>query len=194
MWIVFLGAVGYGIYEGYGAWFSKERVTTLVEEGKKRVEEVAVETGKKYADRAVEHVASSTEGYLKKKASDALVGIGESIVNAARSLVGASTSSVDRPLQESGTVPAQTGLGFSVPPPSATVTVRTRDPFVVSLNRAGTYTVEWGDGQHDRGVVAPDTSTFVSHAWERPGDFTVTSTVRGTTGASVIVFPVRVHE
>jgi len=200
IWFIVVAALCYAAYVAYVRWWDNgfveratETVSTFIsetlEKAKTTVGMRVEEKANQVANTVVSEATGAATRYVKTKASEALSAIGAKIVETAGSLIGTSTSDHF----PAGTVPVATSTGFLLPPPSATLVTNVETPLVFSITRGVSYSVAWGDGTTERGVVPADVMQLVSHAWAVPGDHTVTITLTSTGAPQTFSFPVRVY-
>lgn len=200
IWLVVVAALCYAAYVAYIRWWdngfaerAKEAVSTFVtqtlEKAKTTVGMKVQEKATEVADTVVSEATGAATRYVKTKASEALSTIGAKIAETAGSLIGTSTSDHF----PAGTVPVATSTGFLLPPPPATLVTAVGTPLVFSITRGVSYSVSWGDGTNEQGVVPTDVMQLVSHAWAVPGDHTVTITLTSGSTPQTFSFPVRVY-
>ncbi len=109
--------------------------------------------------------------YVKAKATDSRGASSE------WSLAKAVTITTDLPPD----VPALSGSGFSHQKASYSCSVSATDPEGDDIS----YTLDWGDGSTSKtGLIASDTSTGLSHSWQRIGAYYVKAKAVDSKGAS----------
>lgn len=197
-WVSFFIVLLAGGVYAYLKWWDK---TGTLDAIVGQVKGAAVESVTKASTAALQSAGQAAAGTAKQTASDALSSLGNALSEFAASVVGPATSSV--PLAGQGiavassgpvAVPAATSSSFSLPPPFTTITTKVGASLTFSVNREGSYSIAWGDGQGDDGTVAANATALVSHAWGTEGDYTVQFNVTDSDGAHAFAFPVRVYE
>ncbi len=194
-WILFFLALAYGGYTLYVHWWDKGTSFSRTKEyvqnvfGKKR-EEVQREV----QDKAYEIVSSTKKtalNYIEEKTSEAFDSIKQGIVNKTSEFLGTTPKTG---VFKGGVISSPSGSGFQAPPPPATITANIGFPLVFSINRNASYTVDWGDGNNESGVSAPNQVTLLKHEWKSQGDYMVNIRMNGSGSSTEYVFPVRIYK
>ncbi len=198
LWLLFVAAVGYGIYyvsvrwwEGPLTWENaKRQATELFESTKERTTETVVDTAresaKQYAGEVIEEAKEGAVHYTKQKVTEGLSSLGEKIVGAVERVVQGGILDRD-------TTTPPSGATFKAVPTALSVTVGAE--LVFSFSPGVEYEASWGDGGVARGKAEGDAVRLVRHAWTAAGDYAVTlKTTSPTRGSSEVEIPVRVYQ
>jgi hypothetical protein len=198
LWLLFIAAVGYGIYyvsvrwwEGPLTWENaKRQATELFESAKERTTEAVVDTAREsaeqYAGEVIKEAKEDAVRYTKEKVTEGFSSIGEKIIGAVERVVQGGILSHD-------TTEPPSGAAFKAVPTALSVTVG--EELVFSFSPGVEYEASWGDGVVARGKVKNDVVRLVRHAWNKAGDYTVTlKTTSSTRSGSEVEIPVRVYQ
>lgn len=128
--------------------------------------------------KTLEEASINSYSYVKKSAGGALTFLGDSIESLGGQLMGeVSTSSLPYlSLFPTSSSSADGESGFFLPPPLFAVSGKVGEPLFFSLNRAGTYSVLWGDGEKEAFQVNGAEVKVAGHSWTRHGDFEIAMT------------------
>lgn len=208
LWVGITIAIIYFGYLAYINWWStggsleqkKQAAEQYVAQKKDEVTKQVGAKAQEYTGVVVQQAKTGVLDYVKQKVSDGLAGVGEGLIHSAESLLGASSTSILRPVtvatvagNNTGSVPQPTGSGFITPASPATITTKVGAPIIFSINRGATYSIDWGDKTSDKGSVESESVKLVSHAWLSEGDFNIKISVRGGGVSQDYTFPIRIY-
>ncbi len=204
--LVLVGIIAYVGYLAYVRWWdgptlqtakdrTQEFFTKKADEARTAVEEKTEE----YADQVVSEAKQTALGYVKEKISEGMSSMGDSLLTAAGSLIGASTTPLS-PLSvktiagsADGILMSPTGASYATPPQPASLITKVGTPLIFSINRGATYVINWGDSGTENGKVENEQVKLVSHAWRNEGDYLISISVEGGGVSQKYTFPVRVY-
>lgn len=192
LWVAVLGGVIYGGFYAYNNWWNAD--------GGKAVREDAGQKIGAYAKSVASSTKQTAATFVKDQIGSFIASVGEEIQSAGLNLSGTASSvpvSAETKVPTkllSGNLPAPTSSAFDVPPPPATIVIKTDELLSFSINSGQVYKIDWGDGLKDQGATEIGKTTVVSHTWKSEGDYVVNVSVGNSVSTNVYSFPVRVYK
>ena len=204
VWLVVSAAIIYAGYRIYTDWWNGEipSLGRIREYAQNILETKSEDVGRAVEQKAGEYIQSVTQEtkqgtvqYLKEKTHDIFTTVGEELISKTRDFFGiSSSSSTGIGSLGNAVIPAPTGPGFFVPSPPATISFGVDLPFVISINRGASYTVNWGSGTNESGVTTKSGLTILKHSWDKEGDYTVKVSVNDNGKTNEYTFPIRIYK
>lgn len=199
LWVVVLGGVVYGGFYAYDNWWNEGTANKISNEAKV-LGAMTSEKTVEYAKAIASTTRQTATSFVKNKIGDFISVVGEQITSAGLNLSGSTSSYgilpqvLDISSLPVGNLPAPTSSAFGVPPPPATIVVKTNELLSFSVNSGQVYKIDWGDGLKNQGATEAGKTTIVSHAWKNEGDYVVNVSVGNSVSTNVYSFPVRAYK
>lgn len=191
LWLAAAGALLYGGFVAYERWWDgdlslvKERALSFVSDNTEGIQGQAIEKGSEVLETVKEEATKQVKGAISSVVGGAIESIGDTIVQYGQSVAGNSANE---------SVVAPSGSGYQKPPPPVALSAKTGFPLSFAVNEGESYTATWGDGTSDEGEKGTEETILLRHAWETPGDYTMTLITKAASGTHTETFPVRIFE
>ncbi len=198
LWLLLAVALIAGGYFLYQRWWNDPESNSVFGKAKGSfIEKVADAAAfvKERTGKTFEKAAVSSYSYAKKGAGETLASLGGGLESLGERISGTSSApyASPAPASSASSTPSGAGTGFFVPPPLFSLSGIPGEPFLFSLNRAGAFSVSWGDGASEKIAVAEGETKTAEHSWDRKGDFEVVISFASASGREEWKFFVRVE-
>ncbi|MEK7465336.1 MAG: hypothetical protein AAB631_01005 [Patescibacteria group bacterium] len=172
VWIVVVGALCYAGYVAYSRWLDTPFFRTKVTE----VKDAVMQKAGQFLGLVTEKAQKTVTDAVKKSTGDVIISAGDTIRSYGTNLTGGTPI---RNLPATSTPFAMVPQSSAAPQLSfAALIVKVKTSLSFEILSSPSYSIDWGDGKKEKGSSVAAKPVVVSHFWEKPGSYTITTVVQ----------------